>query len=237
VRLSAADRRRQFVGIGLRLFVQRPTAEVALEEVARQAGVSSGLIYHYFPTRTAFHEAVVSAATRRALRNAAPDPHVRGAAAIHQIAERFIAQIIRRRASYLALVYGQALSPREEDGALAKTLRADLARRIVSAGELPDEAYAVAHGWVAYVEDRALQSGIPAPDGPEFDPRGPDLAEPDPAEPDAAEPDSAEPDSAGPDGTETGGTAPTAVDEAVTHLADHCVVALYALLANAVSAQ
>ena len=69
VRMTPEDRRRQLVGIGLRKFVERPVQELSLDEVAAEAGVSRGLLFHYFPTKTDYHRAVVEAARRRVGRN------------------------------------------------------------------------------------------------------------------------------------------------------------------------
>lgn len=106
-RLTPDERRRQLVGIGLRKFVERPVQELSLDEVAAEAGVSRGLLFHYFPTKTAFYQAVVEAAGRRVVRTVTPDPGVAGDEALGQVVARFYAQIARRRDSYLALVHGQ----------------------------------------------------------------------------------------------------------------------------------
>ncbi len=155
--MSPQDRRRQLVGIGLQKFAERPGFELSLDEVAAAAGVSRGLLFHYFPSKTAYHQAVVEAAGRRVLRNLRPDAAVPPAVAIRQIAARFISQVTRRRASYLALVYGQAgtWAASDEPGAAATTLRSGPAEVVL--GQLPHLDPRIAHAWVAYVEDRALQ--------------------------------------------------------------------------------
>ena len=157
VRLSPDERRRQLLGIGLRKFVERPAMDLSLDEVATEAGVSRGLLFHYFPTKAAFHEAVVAAAGRRVLRTVRPDPGVSGEAAVRQLAERFIAQIVRRHDFYLALVYGQSgpLADLDDPGATATSLRSGIAELVCRA--LPGIDPRVAHAWVAYAEDRALQ--------------------------------------------------------------------------------
>ncbi len=154
-RLSPAERRRQLLGIGLRMYVERPALELSLDEVAREAEVSRGLLFHYFPTKADYHRAVIAAAGRRVLRNVRPDEEATGQDALRQLTERFLAQIVRRHAFYLALVYGQAgpLADLAEPGATATTLRAGIAELVCRA--VPTDP-AVAHAWVAYVEDRAL---------------------------------------------------------------------------------
>lgn len=159
VRMTPEDRRRQLVGIGLRKFVERPVQDLSLDEVAAEAGVSRGLLFHYFPSKTDYHRAVVEAAWRRVGRNVTPDADAVGPAAVRQVVERFLLQVDRRRETYVALVLGQApIAP----GLGVGGLREQLAALVVRAADLPDAALPAAHGWVAYLEDRALQwSALP----------------------------------------------------------------------------
>ena len=176
--MTPEDRRRQLVGIGLRKFVERPVQDLSLDEVAAEAGVSRGLLFHYFPSKTDYHRAVVEAAWRRVGRNVTPDPDAVGSAAVRQVVERFLLQVERRRETYVALVLGQAPITRaaaDPDGAGESAvasgvspgfgvdgLREQLAALVVAAAKLPDAALPAAHGWVAYLEDRALQwSALP----------------------------------------------------------------------------
>lgn len=161
VRMTPDARRRQLVGIGLRKFVERPVQELSLDEVAAEAGVSRGLLFHYFPSKTAFHRAVVEAAGRRVLRTIAPDAGLTGDAALGQLVDRFLAQVARRRDSYLALVHGQVGALHEGTGEehvdRAASLRERIAAIAMAALALPPSAGPAVHAWVAYVEDRALQ--------------------------------------------------------------------------------
>ena len=167
VRMSPQERRRQLVGIGLRKFVEQPVQDLSLDEVAAEAGVSRGLLFHYFPSKTDFHRAVVEAAWRRVGRNVTPDEDAVGPAAVRQVVERFLLQVERRRETYVALVLGQAPIARAADDADAAEsavggLREQLAALVVAAADLPDDALPATHGWVAYLEDRALQwSALP----------------------------------------------------------------------------
>lgn len=158
--MSPDERRRQLLGIGLRMFVDRPVQELSLDEVAAEAGVSRGLLFHYFPTKTAYHEAVVAAAGRRVLRTVRPDAEVNGEDAVRQLVGRFIAQIARRPEFYVAFVYGR-LAPGDDPGAApaeaANSLRDNIARLAATALGLTVEQLPTARAWVAYAEDRALQ--------------------------------------------------------------------------------
>src|ERR671930_555067 len=61
-RLDVEERRAQLLDMGLELFSTRPYDEVWIEEIAERAGVSRGLLYHYFPTKRDFFVAVVRSA-------------------------------------------------------------------------------------------------------------------------------------------------------------------------------
>ena len=162
VRMTPEDRRRQLVGIGLRKFVERPVQELSLDEVAAEAGVSRGLLFHYFPTKTDYHRAVVEAARRRVGRNVSPDPDAVGEVAVRQVVERFLDQVARRRETYVALVLGQAPIAAAAGSDGVATVREHVAALVATATGMPDAALPVAHGWVAYLEDRALQwSALP----------------------------------------------------------------------------
>lgn len=155
--MTPEERRRQLVGIGLRKFVERPVQDLSLDEVAEAAGVSRGLLFHYFPTKTEYHRAVVAAAGRRVRRNVTPDDGVNGEEAVQQVVARFLAQVERRRAWYLALVRGQTELSRAASGDPLGTVTWFVAELVCRELALGDEALPAAHGWVAYLEDRAIQ--------------------------------------------------------------------------------
>ena len=163
-RLTQDERRRQLLGIGLKMLTERPIQDVALDAVAEEAGISRGLLFHYFPSKTAYYEAVVAAAGRRILRNVTPPDDVTGRAALAAMVEAFVAQIERRHELYRALVEG---SLADVGGAeVAVTLRERLTGIVLdSLATEPDSTTphpAVVHAWLEYVEDLAVQGTRPA---------------------------------------------------------------------------
>ncbi|MCX4832102.1 TetR/AcrR family transcriptional regulator [Streptomyces sp. NBC_01016] len=75
-RLSTQERREQLLAVGARLFAQAPYGDVWIEEVAEIAGVSRGLLYHYFPNKRDFFAAVVQRESQRMLRLTAAEPGI-----------------------------------------------------------------------------------------------------------------------------------------------------------------
>ena len=111
--------------------------DLSLDEVAAEAGVSRGLLFHYFPTKTDYHRAVVEAARRRVARNVSPDDGVVGDPAVRQVVERFLDQVARRRESYVALVLGRAPIARSAGDEAPASVREHVAALVLAATALP----------------------------------------------------------------------------------------------------
>ncbi|WP_232680389.1 TetR/AcrR family transcriptional regulator [Nocardioides sp. R-C-SC26] len=154
-RLRRDDRRRQLVGIGLQMLVDKPIQDLSLDDVAAEAGISRGLLFHYFPTKSDYYDAVIGAALRRVLRNVSPDDGAGPDVALPQFVERYIAQIERRRDFYMALVFGKGTLAVGGEG--VDTHRMAIARRIATSLHLDEASLPIVHAWTAYVEDLALQ--------------------------------------------------------------------------------
>jgi AcrR family transcriptional regulator len=59
VRMSPESRREQLLDLGTRLLATRTLDEISIELLAEEAGISRGLLYHYFHSLQEFHVAVV----------------------------------------------------------------------------------------------------------------------------------------------------------------------------------
>ena len=154
-RLSADDRRRQLVGIGLSRIIDTPIQDLSLDQVAAEAGISRGLLFHYFPTKTDFYLACIAAAGRRILRNTAPDESSAGPDQVRGMVAAMIEQIDRRRSFYLTLVHGSGVAdPRVSE--VYDSVRSVSTDRVMGALGLAPARRPIVHAWWAYVEDRAL---------------------------------------------------------------------------------
>jgi AcrR family transcriptional regulator len=64
VRMTPESRREQLLELGTRLLATRTLDEVSIELLAEEAGISRGLLYHYFANLQEFHTAVVRRAVQ-----------------------------------------------------------------------------------------------------------------------------------------------------------------------------
>ena len=73
-RLSVEERRVELIELGKEVFSIEPYEDVRIEEVADRAGISRGLLYHYFPTKRDYYVEVARAAAGEVFEQTAPDP-------------------------------------------------------------------------------------------------------------------------------------------------------------------
>ena len=153
-RLTAEERKRQLVGIGLQLLIATPLDELSLDLVAQQAGISRSLLFHHFPTKRDYYLAVVRAASRRMV-HAVEQP---GGDQPRRMTEGLVAFIRRRREPYLAFVRGSAGGDEAVRQINAET-RDELITRFAAALGLADGddvGRLQVRGWLAYTEELVL---------------------------------------------------------------------------------
>lgn len=72
IRLSPEARRAQLLELGARLFATRSVDEISIDVLAEEAGISRGLIYHYFGSKQDFRLAVIRHAVEDLVEKTAP---------------------------------------------------------------------------------------------------------------------------------------------------------------------
>ena len=175
-RLSAEDRKKQLVRIGLMMLRTQPIHELSIDAIAGQAGISRGLLFHYFPSKRDYYVAVISAAGRRLLRVTKPDESLPPEEKLREMLTQFVAFISRRRTAYISFVRGAAGGDDYAVEVYDET-RAGLTKRIltyIGTPEVADEPaspeYMRIHAWLAYAEDLAIEwSGLPEDERPYSD--------------------------------------------------------------------
>ncbi|MGW6197545.1 TetR/AcrR family transcriptional regulator [Kribbella sp. NPDC055110] len=169
--MSAEDRKKQLVKIGLMMLRDQPIHELSIDAIAGEAGISRGLLFHYFPSKRDYYLAVISAAGRRLLRVTKPDETLAPEQQLREMLVQFVAFISRRRTAYISFVRGAAGG---DDFAVEvyDETRARLTKRILTylgtpevADEPTSREYLRVHAWLSYTEDLAIEwSGLPEKD-------------------------------------------------------------------------
>src|ERR1700712_2338584 len=109
-RLTPDARREQLVGLGLELLGRTPPDQVSIEAIARAAGISKGLLYHYFPTKSDFVVAVLRRSRDELERRMAPDLTVELTAGerLDASIDAFLGYVQEHAAGFLAVTHARA---------------------------------------------------------------------------------------------------------------------------------
>lgn len=105
-RLDPEQRREQLLDIGAKLFGERPYEDVLIEEVAELAGVSRGLMYHYFPNKRDFSAAIVQRSAEQLLAATEIDPNLPMAEQISAGLDAYIDHFVKNPHGVLAISRG-----------------------------------------------------------------------------------------------------------------------------------
>lgn len=162
VRLSVDGRRRQLLEIGLRAFNGRPYDEVSIDAIAAEAGVSRGLLFHYFASKHGYYVAVLEVAAeelvREAFSRAEGSPVERLFAGLHA----YFQFVGARGSSYATLLRGGVGSDpivkalvESTRGRIIDRIREDLGP-FLPPGTDPRLVCAGLRGWIGLVEALAL---------------------------------------------------------------------------------
>ncbi|MBV9412203.1 MAG: TetR/AcrR family transcriptional regulator [Acidimicrobiia bacterium] len=157
-RLDPEERRAQLIELGLRMLSSESADRVPVDEIAEAAGISRGLLFHYFPTKRDFYVAVAREAARRLLEVTEPDPELDHMERLHASLAAYVDYVADNEALYIALVRGASGSDKELQ-AISEETRAESARRVIEALGLVDADPVVrtaVRGWVGFIEETTL---------------------------------------------------------------------------------
>jgi AcrR family transcriptional regulator len=127
-RLSADDRRAQLLEIGRALFNTRPYVRISVDEIAEAAGISKGLLYHYFGSKNAFFLAGLREGSREFLAACSPDPGVSPARQIEEGIGSYLDYVEANSLGYLNLFQDEIASVPELAAVCDETREAILER-------------------------------------------------------------------------------------------------------------
>lgn len=160
-RLTSSERRSQLLDLGVRLLATRSVDELSIDLLAEEAGISRGLLYHYFGNKRGFHEAVVRRAADDLIAQTAPpvqgDPIERLLASV----TAYVDYVSANYEGYLSLVKGaaggnEAIRQIYDD---ARSVLTDRIFREDAQGQIIEDSPAarlLMRGWGAMTEDLVL---------------------------------------------------------------------------------
>ena len=128
-RLHVDERRRQLLEFGAELFTRHAFDELSMAAIAREAGVSKALLYHYFPSKADFFEATMRQAADEIAARTEPDADLPPAEALAASLGAFLEWIEENEQAYRKLM--QSATTVGEAQTLIEEVRAHTAARVL----------------------------------------------------------------------------------------------------------
>lgn len=153
-RLPVEERRRQLLELGAELFARHAYDELSMAKVARAAGISKPLLYHYFPRKQDYFVATLAQAAEQVRELTEPPPDAPPAEALAHSLDAFLEWVERHELAYRKLLESAGSVP--EVRALVEGVRTATAARILDglgAGAPPPPRLRIAaHAWLWFVD-------------------------------------------------------------------------------------
>jgi AcrR family transcriptional regulator len=154
-RLAVDERRRRLLDLGKDLFTRHTYAELSMAAIARKAGISKALLYHYFPSKQAYFVATLEQQAEELARRLDVDPTLPPATQLMGALESFLIWIEENAEGYARLLEGG--TTHAEVRVLVDQVRAATAERILAGLTAPGEPTPPAlrtavNGWLWFMD-------------------------------------------------------------------------------------
>jgi AcrR family transcriptional regulator len=116
-RLQIDERRTQLLRLGIQLFASRPYDEISIDDIAEEAGISKGLLYHYFHSKREFYVEAIRASSLHLLQLTEPDPLLPPSARLRAAIDAHL-NYIQEHGAVFQTIYSGGISVAPEVGAI-----------------------------------------------------------------------------------------------------------------------
>jgi AcrR family transcriptional regulator len=160
-RLDVDERRQQLLARGAELFEQHAYDELSMAQIARAAGISKALLYHYFPSKQAYFAATLEQAAAELAAAIEPDAMLPPVEQLSASVDAYLTWVDEHAQAYTKLM--QSLGAVPEVRETVDRVRRETADRII-AGIAPDGSpkpalRAAVRGWLWFM-DGALEDWL-----------------------------------------------------------------------------
>jgi AcrR family transcriptional regulator len=157
-RLDVDERRRRLLELGAELFTRHSYDELSMARIAREAGISKALLYHYFPSKQAYFAATLEQAAAELAEVTQPDPEKPPVEQLAGSLDAYLGWVERHMGAYEKLIRSVGAVPEVRE--LVERVRDETAARIL-AGLSPDREPAPAlraavRGWLWFMDGVVL---------------------------------------------------------------------------------
>jgi len=158
-RMTTEARREQLLAFGRLHFAEHGYEAMPMDAIAERAGVSKGLLYHYFGNQRGFYMETVRAVTDEVIAIIEPPADQPFDQAFRVMVRRFVGYVKEHGAIYTALVRGGLGSDAEVNELLDRVRVSSMSRILERLGiHQPAALSQIAiYGWVSLVENACAE--------------------------------------------------------------------------------
>ena len=154
-RLENDERRRRLLELGAQLFTKHTYDEISMAQIARAAGISKALLYHYFPSKQDYFVATLASGAEELRRRVEPDPDLPPAQALTGSVDAYLGWIDENAEAYAKLLQSAASVPEVRE--LVEGVRsATVARILEGLGATQPAARTAVAGWLWFMDGACL---------------------------------------------------------------------------------
>jgi AcrR family transcriptional regulator len=154
-RLDVDERRRRLLDLGARLFTEHAYDELSMAQIAKQAGISKALLYHYFPSKQDYFVATLARGAEELRAQIEPDPSLPPAEALTRAVDAYLGWIDANADAYAKLLQSAATVP--EVRGVVEAVRTATAERILEGlGATEPAARTAVRGWLWFMDGACL---------------------------------------------------------------------------------
>jgi AcrR family transcriptional regulator len=113
VRLQIDERRSRLLELGIKLFSTHSYDDISIDDVAEAAGMSKGLLYHYFGGKREFYVETIRQASLHLRQVTEPDPKLQPGARLRAAVDAHLDYVLSHGSVYAAIYRGGAAVARE----------------------------------------------------------------------------------------------------------------------------
>jgi AcrR family transcriptional regulator len=153
-RLAVDERRQALLESGRALFSTRPYDELSMAAIAREAGISKALLYHYFPSKQAYFMATMNESAQALAERVRPDASAPISEQLHSALTVWLDWVEANQEGYGKLLQsanGVAEVREIMDGVRDATIKLILDRLLAGAPAAPELRAAVC-GWLWFMD-------------------------------------------------------------------------------------
>ena len=157
-RLDVDERRRRLLELGADLFTRFAYDELSMARIAKEAGISKALLYHYFPSKEAYFAATLEKAAAELQERTRPDESKEPLEQLSSSLDAYLGWVEDYEESYAKMIRSAGAVP--EVRAMLDRVRGETAQRIVDGvrGDKPATPVlrTAVNGWLWFMDGAIL---------------------------------------------------------------------------------